>query len=118
MLNKVAAVYARVSGPDDPRTASIESRIEGAASKAAELGYAVAWTFTDRFTGMEIWDRPALTELREGIRPASIRRSSSTPSTGSRGRRPTTPSFSKKPSGSAAAASRRPRKSTTRPKAT
>ena len=55
---KVAALYARISGQDDPRTASIESQLESGRAKAISLGYAIGPTFIDRISGTELYETP------------------------------------------------------------
>jgi site-specific DNA recombinase len=74
-----AAVYARRSTEEnkkdrDNRTKQIESTIhtqtQGCLTFARERRYHVAEDaiFQEHFTGMELWDRPALSELRARIR--------------------------------------------------
>ncbi len=62
------SIYARVSGPGDPRQASIESQIE--ATRAALNGYTITNDdiFIERQTGKIYRDREVLNRLRARVR--------------------------------------------------
>jgi site-specific DNA recombinase len=68
----VAALYCRVSSKrqaGDDKT-SLRTQLAALQAKAAELGYATAtqWTYQDAYSGEELHQRPALSQLREDAR--------------------------------------------------
>ena len=66
-MKRRPAIYARVSGPGDTRTASIETQIEEVCRK---LGVEVPPEdiFIEKYTGKLLHERPVLSRLRERIR--------------------------------------------------
>jgi site-specific DNA recombinase len=60
-----AAAYARVSDPSDPRTASLDSQLQGI--KARLKGYQID-EYVERQSGAEFDARPELTKLREKLK--------------------------------------------------
>lgn len=63
-----AILYARVSGPSDPRTASLESQEESCRIHAAKIGATVLEVFVERHTGAELHERPQLMAAMERLR--------------------------------------------------
>ena len=66
----LAAIYTRVSDPDDPRQNSLQSQADAAIQHAEKLGYTTGPDdlYQDRFTGKYLYERPELTRLREAVR--------------------------------------------------
>jgi DNA invertase Pin-like site-specific DNA recombinase len=66
----IAATYSRVSNPNDPRDASLDTQEEAQVALWERLGYAVPreYRFRERYTGMDsIYDRPILNQVRDLI---------------------------------------------------
>lgn len=98
-----AAIYCRVStaaqGEDGTSLGTQEERCQ---QHARERGYVATATYREMYSGVELWDRPQLTTLREAIRRREVDGSSPTrltawPATqsisASSSRRPTTPGW-------------------------
>jgi len=62
------AIYARVSGTDDKRMASIDTQIEKTKEKLADCVITDADIFIERYTGKLLRERPELNRLRDLIR--------------------------------------------------
>jgi site-specific DNA recombinase len=64
-----AAVYARVSGTDDPRDASLDTQVEATQKKFRELGYVVEAedVYVEKYTGTNLHDRPEMSRMRQGV---------------------------------------------------
>jgi len=65
-LSKRALIYVRVSTDEQAKGYSLKTQIEGCARYAEEMGYAIAATFQEDYTGTSL-DRPALNEMRNFI---------------------------------------------------
>ena len=65
-----AAVYSRVSKVDDPKTGSLDTQERGGVEKCLglKLDRDHIDTFREKFTGEELWYRPIMSKIREGIR--------------------------------------------------
>lgn len=63
-----ALIYCRVSGPSDPRTASLESQEESARVCAARIGATVQTVYVERHTGAELHERPQLMAAMDALR--------------------------------------------------
>jgi site-specific DNA recombinase len=66
-----AALYIRVSDPKQERDGtSLETQEALGLRHAAEQGYSVSpdQIYREVYTGVELWDRPQLTQLREAVR--------------------------------------------------
>lgn len=70
-----AVVYARISGVDDDRTASLESQSEACRAMAERDGFLVEDedVVHERFTGAELYDRPKLSIVRDLIKSGHYR---------------------------------------------
>ena len=64
----LAVNYCRVSGEYDEREASLDSQREANERAARNAGAIVVDTEVEKHTGKELWERPALTEVREMLR--------------------------------------------------
>lgn len=64
-----SAIYARVSGHDDPRMASLDSQVQAVANFLTAKGFTSnpEDIFIERYTGTNLHDRPELTKLRQGV---------------------------------------------------
>jgi site-specific DNA recombinase len=67
MLTK-GSIYARVSGTDDVRVASVESQIADTRAKLTDYIITDDDIFIERYTGKFLHERPDLSRLRERIR--------------------------------------------------
>ncbi|HQW90307.1 MAG TPA: recombinase family protein [Nitrospira sp.] len=69
-----AALYLRVSSAKQEEGSSLETQEAGCRAYAAERGYTIdeSHVYQDIFTGIELWERPQLTRLREAIRRQQI----------------------------------------------
>ncbi|HEY7418877.1 MAG TPA: recombinase family protein, partial [Ktedonobacteraceae bacterium] len=69
-----AAIYARVSTDRQEDGSSLQTQEEGCRSLASERGLVVdeKQVYRETFTGMQFWERPQLTTLREAIRQRLI----------------------------------------------
>lgn len=65
-ISKRALIYVRVSTDEQAKGYSLKTQIEGCARYAEEMGYAIAATFQEDYTGTSL-DRPALNEMRNFI---------------------------------------------------
>ena len=65
-MNQKQAVYGRISGTDDPRTASLETQVQSVRDKLGNIPDTDV--FLDKFTGTMLHDRPSLSQLREQVR--------------------------------------------------
>jgi len=63
MVTKRAIIYVRVSTDEQAKGYSLQTQLEGCRRYAEEMGYAIAATFQEDYTGTSL-DRPALNELR------------------------------------------------------
>ena len=75
-LPRIAAIYSRVSSKpqgDEDKT-SLDTQEAGAKRWAAENGWLVddQFVYRDRHSGEELWERPALTQLRAAARARSF----------------------------------------------
>lgn len=68
MTNKKAILYARVSGTNDPRTASLESQLESCEVYAIKNGFEVLESYQEKQTGAELWERLMLMEAMAQLR--------------------------------------------------
>lgn len=66
MLTKRAIIYVRVSTDEQAKGYSLQTQVEGCMRYAQEMGYAIAATFQEDYTGTTL-DRPALNEMRSLI---------------------------------------------------
>jgi site-specific DNA recombinase len=70
-----AAIYVRVSSniQEDEGT-SLQTQLQRCRAYAAEHGYAVAeeCVYTEVHTGVELWQRPMLTNMRDALRQGSV----------------------------------------------
>jgi len=64
----LAAVYVRVSSEAQEDGSSLGTQEAACRQYAEQHGYAVAQVYREVFTGVELWERPRLTEMREAIR--------------------------------------------------
>jgi DNA invertase Pin-like site-specific DNA recombinase len=66
-----AAVYARVSGTDDPRDASLDTQVEATQKKFRELGYVVEAedVYVEKYTGTNLHDRPEMSRMLGSLTP-------------------------------------------------
>lgn len=74
-VSKQAAIYVRVSTRAQREDgASLETQEEACRTTLAELGHdpAAARLYVEQHTGVELWERPALTELRAAIRTQEV----------------------------------------------
>jgi site-specific DNA recombinase len=75
-LPRVAAIYARVSttAQDTPEKTSLDTQEAGCKRWAVENDWLVddRFTYRDRHSGEELWERPELTKLREAARARSF----------------------------------------------
>lgn len=62
-ISKRAIIYVRVSTDEQAKGYSLKTQMEGCLRYAEEMGYAVASTFQEDYTGTSL-DRPALNEMR------------------------------------------------------
>lgn len=58
-----AAIYPRVSDPNDLTSATLETQEAGCRAWCAEQGLAVVRVYAERQTGMQFWQRPVLQQL-------------------------------------------------------
>jgi len=65
-ISKRAIIYVRVSTDEQAKGYSLKTQIEGCTRYAEEMGYAIAATFQEDYTGTSL-DRPALNEMRNFI---------------------------------------------------
>ncbi len=63
MATKRAIIYVRVSTDEQAKGYSLQTQMEGCQRYAEEMGYAIAATFQEDYTGTSL-DRPALNEMR------------------------------------------------------
>jgi site-specific DNA recombinase len=63
MTTKHAIIYVRVSTDEQAKGYSLKTQVEGCRHYAEEMGYTIAATFQEDYTGTSL-DRPALNELR------------------------------------------------------
>jgi site-specific DNA recombinase len=68
-----AAIYVRVSGENDDRTASLESQSKGCQEWCRKHGIKEWEVFTENKSGFTL-ERPALEKLREGVRAGRFNR--------------------------------------------
>ncbi len=68
MGTRQAAIYCRVSTDGQEDNASLATQEAACRAYASERGYSVAEAYTDVHSGYELWERPKLTILREGMR--------------------------------------------------
>ena len=66
ILSKRAIIYVRVSTDEQAKGYSLQTQVEGCTRYAQEMGYAIAATFQEDYTGTTL-DRPALNEMRNFI---------------------------------------------------
>ena len=66
ILSKRAMIYVRVSTDEQAKGYSLQTQVEGCTRYAQEMGYAIAATFQEDYTGTTL-DRPALNEMRNYI---------------------------------------------------
>ena len=64
MTTKRAIIYVRVSTDEQAKGYSLQTQVEGCQRYAEEMGYSIAATFQEDYTGTSL-DRPALNEMRE-----------------------------------------------------
>ncbi len=64
MTTKCAIIYVRVSTDEQAKGYSLQTQVEGCQRYAEEMGYSIAATFKEDYTGTSL-DRPALNEMRE-----------------------------------------------------
>jgi site-specific DNA recombinase len=71
---KRAALYSRVSDPKQKDGTSLQTQEAACRKYAAEYGYTLddAHVFVEVHTRTELWERPALTRLREAIRHREV----------------------------------------------
>jgi len=64
-----AAIYARVSSPSKEEKRQLDTQLKGCAQAAARDGCSVpsGFVFSEVHTGAELWNRPELTRIREGL---------------------------------------------------
>ena len=65
-MDKIAAIYARVSTDEQSRGYSLSTQVEACKHYASQQGYSLAATFKDDYSGAML-DRPGLNQLRELI---------------------------------------------------
>lgn len=65
-LSKRAIIYVRVSTDEQARGYSLQTQVEGCKHYAEEMGYSIAATYQEDYTGATL-DRPALNEMRNFI---------------------------------------------------
>ncbi len=65
-ISKRAIIYVRVSTDEQAKGYSLKTQVEGCMHYAEEMGYAIAATFQEDYTGTSL-DRPALNEMRSYI---------------------------------------------------
>lgn len=63
-----AAIYIRVSSVGQEDGFSLDTQEERCRAYAAQHGYEVSDVYREVFTGVELWERPQLTALREAVR--------------------------------------------------
>jgi site-specific DNA recombinase len=66
IISKRAIIYVRVSTDEQAKGYSLQTQVEGCTRYAQEMGYAIAATFQEDYTGTTL-DRPALNEMRNFI---------------------------------------------------
>ena len=66
ILSKRAIIYVRVSTDEQAKGYSLQTQVEGCTRYAQEMGYTIAATFQEDYTGTTL-DRPALNEMRNFI---------------------------------------------------
>ena len=62
-----AAIYVRVSGPDNPGVATIDSQASATKKRLEELGYEVVKVYEEHYPGDVLWERPVLSSLRAEV---------------------------------------------------
>jgi len=67
-----AAIYIRVSTTGQEDGFSLDTQEDRCRTYAAEHGYEVSEVYREVYTGVELWDRPQLTALREVVRRHEI----------------------------------------------
>src|SRR5215216_3901947 len=67
-----AAIYCRVSSTTQEENASLPTQEERALVYAVAHGYDVVNVYRDTHSGLELYTRPRLTELRQAIRRGSF----------------------------------------------
>src|SRR4051794_32450855 len=72
MAPKRAAIYCRVSSAGQEDNFSLATQEAGARKLAAEREYHVDDVFVDVHSGSELFERPALTALRQQVRSGQI----------------------------------------------
>jgi site-specific DNA recombinase len=72
MNTQRAAIYLRVSSSVQEDGYSLDTQLDRCQSHAREHGYEVIAVFREVFTGVELWERPQLTALREAVRRREV----------------------------------------------
>ena len=74
MQGKRAAVYPRVSSKNQEDNYSISTQLAACLSHAEQLGYEVdeRHVYREVHTGIDFWQRPKMTELRQAIRAGEL----------------------------------------------
>jgi site-specific DNA recombinase len=72
MVAERAAIYIRVSSARQEDGSSLETQEQGCRQYAEEHGYQVAGVYREVFTGVELWERPQLTALRDAVRRRDV----------------------------------------------
>lgn len=67
-----AAIYCRVSSTVQEDNSSLETQAAACRAYAAQHGFAVLAEYREVHTGVELWERPKLTELRQAIRDGAV----------------------------------------------
>ena len=65
-MDKIVAIYARVSTDEQSKGYSLSTQVEACEQYAFEQGYSLVATFKDDYSGAML-DRPGLNQLRELI---------------------------------------------------
>lgn len=73
-MNEHAAIYTRVSSKGQEEGSSLQTQEEACREYCANHQYIVSedHVYREVYTGVELWDRPQLTQLREAIRQSEI----------------------------------------------
>jgi site-specific DNA recombinase len=66
------AIYVRVSSPAQEDGSSLDTQEAACRAYAAEHGYDVAQVYREVYSGVELWDRPQLSALRDAIRQREV----------------------------------------------
>lgn len=69
---KTAAIYVRVSSAGQEDNYSLQTQEDACRRYAGEHGYGVAGVYREVYSGVELWDRPQLTILRDAVRRRDV----------------------------------------------